>query len=255
MSLALVSLMAIAAPQAVAPLPEGYEQIHVGDPRIDARRLRPYRGAWRIREQQPDGSFKEVERSSERVDIITRDGRRLWRQVQHETLGNSGVSGMTALTDYRSFAPLIAELRDDRDGSVKRLTYSGRDATLECGGHLCPATLTAPATGTTKRPMPLAEPGFDYWGGSYGLLFATLPLKVGAKLRVPVVHPVQGLIQLRVEVTGIEKVNAGGGRMVDAFRIVTPQTGWVYHVSKKAPYWLRLEYKMQSGAIQITERV
>jgi len=255
MSAHFVSMMIAIAQPTPTSLPEGYQQIWVGDPRVDARSLRPYRGVWRIREQQADGSFKEVERSEERVDAIDRDGRRLWRQAQHETIGNTGVSGMSVLTDFGSFAPLVAEQRDERDGSVKRLTYSGRDATIECGGHLCPPNMKAPATGTVSRTMPLSEPGFDYWGGSYGLLFATLPLRLGAKFRVPVVHPQQGLIQLRVEVTGIERVNAGGGRMVNAYRIVTPQTGWVYHVSKKAPYWLRLEYKMQSGMIQITERV
>lgn len=251
----VLSMMIAGAPAAAAPLPEGYQQIRVGDPRVTGRSLRPYRGAWRIREQQADGSFNEVERSNERVDAISQHGRRLWRQVQRETLGNSGVSGMIALTDFYSFAPLLAEQRDERDGSVKRLTYSVRDATIECGGHLCPPNMKAPTTGTVSRTMPLTEPGFDYWGGSYGLLFAILPLKVGAKFRIPVVHPQQGLIQLRVEVTGIEKMNAGDGRMVDAYRIITPQTGWVYHVSKKPPYWLRLEYKMQSGMIQITERV
>src|SRR3954467_10776241 len=104
MGMILVSLVAATVPAAAPPLPAGYQQIHLGDPRIDARRLRSYGSAWRIREQQADGSFKEVERSDERVDVIVKEGRRVWRQIQHETSGNSGASGMLALTDYRSFS-------------------------------------------------------------------------------------------------------------------------------------------------------
>ena len=234
---------------------DGYQQLSVGDPRIDARKLKPYAGQWRVVEKRLDGSQVEVERSSEKVDRVRNKGRRVWRQIQHETFGNTGTSDMTVLTDASSFAPLLAEQKDVRDGSLKRISYHGREIGIECGGHLCPPTIKAPAQGTIRHAVRTDAAPFDYFGGSYGILFAVLPLKVGARFRVPVYSPAQGLIWLRVEVTGTERVNAGGGRMVEAFRVVTPQNGWVYHVSKKPPYWLRLEYRMPSGVIQITERV
>jgi hypothetical protein len=244
--------MSAQAPQQPVNLSD-YEPITVGDARIDARAMRPFEGQWRVVETGPNGVAVEIERSSERVDRIRKDGRSFWRQVQHEIAGNSGISDMLVLTDGRTFAPLIAEQRDVRDGSLKRISYDGPAVTVECGGHLCPPKIEAPANGTGSKSFRLDNPVFDYWGG----IFATLPLKVGAKYRLPAFHPVQGLIWLRVEVTGEEEVNAGGGRMKKAFRIVTPQTGWVYHVSKSPPYWLRLEYRMQGkpGVVQVTERV
>ena len=251
-----VAVAAVQAPGSIVD-PNSYEQLPVGDPRIDASRLRPYEAQWRIVETGADGKSVEVERSSEKVDVIRQNGRKLWRQVQHEISGNTGTSDLLVLTDHRSFAPLVADQRDVRDGSLKQIRYNGSTVTIECGGHLCPPKMDPPAVGTASKTFATDAAPFDYWGGTFGLLFATLPLKAGAKYSIPVFHPVQGLIRLRVEVTGEEVVSAGGGRKMKAFRIVTPQTGWIYHVSKSPPYWLRLEYHMQAkpGVVQVTERI
>jgi hypothetical protein len=255
MCIALAILAAIAAGSPPTEVVD-YVNLSVGDPRVDAKSLRSFRGTWRVLEKKGEGPLVEVERSSEKFDRVRLNGRLLWRDTQHETTGNSGMSDMLLLADAVSFAPVLVEQKDVRDGSLKRIRYGSDGAAIECRGNLCPPNVTAPANGTTTRTVATGVPTFDYWGGSYGLLFATLPLKVGAKFLVPVFHPVQGLIRLKVDVVGKERVNAGGGRTADAFRIITPQTGWIYHVSKQPPYWLRLEYtKKADGVFQVSERV
>lgn len=245
-----ISLSALAA---TAAQPESVPGPQPAVP--NAASLEPFSGAWRIVEIAPDGTRKIVEESTDRLERAAVDGRDVWRQVQHETAGNSGISDVVVLTDARSFEPLLSEWRDTRDGSFRTVRHSGTVAELSCGGHLCPPDLIPPPSGPAKRRTEMAEQAFDYWGGSYGLLFATLPLAEDYSAMVPVFHPMRGLIRLKVEVTGIESVGAGGGRTVSAFRVVTPLTGWVYHISLKPPYWLRLEYRKPDGTIQITERI
>ncbi len=258
--LLLLSAAAAEAQPAATPAAEPQRvRIGVGDPAIDASRLRPYSSRWRIVEIKPGGTRTEVERSTEKFERITWNGRRAWRQVQRETKGNSGVSGLTIIADYKSFAPILVESRDTRDGSFKRISYRGESVLLECAGHLCPPGMTPAGPGlTASRTTNMASAVFDFWGGSFGLLFAALPLSPNLAASVPVFHPVQGLIWLKVDVAGVEQADAGRGRRVAAYRVVTPQTGpkgWVYHVSTSPPYWLRLEYVMPEGTTQITERV
>jgi hypothetical protein len=196
-----------------------------------------------------------VEESTDRLERARVGGRKVWRQVQHETAGSSPMTDVVVLADARTFEPLLSEWRNIHDGAFRTVRHRGATVELSCGGHLCPPDLPQPPSGPATRITAMAGPAFDYWGGSYGLLFATLPLAEHYAATVPVFHPMRGLIRLKVEVAGIEPVDAGGGRMVPAFRLVTPQTGWVYHVSLAPPYWLRLEYRKPDGTIQITERV
>lgn len=250
-------LIASAASAQTAPAPAGERvPVSVGDASLRAAELQPFSGNWRVVEIAPDGTRTEIDRSADRLEAGVHEGRPVWRQLQHETSGNTGISHVTVIADRATFAPLTAEWRDVRDGSLRRLTYRDGSLHIECGGHLCPPNMTAPAAGAvTERDQPLTGPGFDYWGGSYGLLFALLPLAPGSRFTVPVVHPVQGLFPLQVDVGALEQVDAGGGNMVAAYRVTTPQTGWVYHVSDRPPYWLRLEYVKRDGTRQITERI
>jgi len=63
------------------------------------------------------------------------------------------------------------------------------------------------------------------------------------------------LIRLRVDVEAKEVVKAANGKPIEAYRLRTPLTGWVYHVTDRPPYWVRLEYAQPDGTRQITERL
>ena len=82
-----------------------------------------------------------------------------------------------------------------------------------------------------------------------------MPLKSESSYKLPVLHPARGLIRLRVDVEAKETIQAANGAPIDAYRLRTPLTGWVYHVTDRPPFWLRLEYSRPDGTRQITERI
>lgn len=225
-------------------------QLKVGD--LDSSRFRPYRSFWRVVEIAADGTASEAHRSLDLFELVMVGGRRAWRQTQHDLAPGQPAGSLHALTDFRTFAPIEALTRGP-EGAYRHLRYAAEKVQLECRANLCPPD--ARTGEVVRREIPTAEPTFDYWGGSFGLLFAGLPLEVGKSFLVPVFHPVRGLIQLRVDVEAFEAIKAANGETIDAYRLRTPLTGWTYHISELPPYWVRLEYARPDGSRQITERL
>jgi len=222
-------------------------QLRVGD--LDAARLHPYVSKWRVVEIAPDGTAKEVQRSFDQLARVRLDGRLVWRQHQYEIPSGGSFDGNS---DLRTFAPIDAYERA-ADGGYRKLRYEPSVVHLECRGSRCPPDLRDGAV--HRRDIQTDVATFDYWGGTYGLLFAALPLKVGKSFLVPVFHPARGLIQLRVDVESRETIEAANGARIKAYRLRTPLTGWIYHLTDKPPYWVRLEYKRPDGSTQITKGI
>lgn len=222
-------------------------QLKVGD--LDSSRLKPYVSEWRVVEVAKDGIAKESQRSFDRLAKVTVQGRPAWRQHQYELPSGGGFEGHS---DFKTFAPIDAYERA-ADGGYRKLTYRADSVHLECRSSRCPPDLRDGAV--HRREIATAQATFDYWGGTYGLLLALVPLEVGKSYALPVLHPARGLIQLRVDVEGRETIKAANGDSIDAFRLRTPLTGWVYHLTDGPPYWVRLEYARPDGTRQITERL
>lgn len=217
----------------------------------DSSGFEPFAGEWRVVEIDAQGVARAAERSTDRLEAIVHAGRPAWRQVQHEI---SGPSGVTVVTDRATFAPISAETRNDSDGSFKRFTYYPDRVVVECAGSLCPPAVPVETGQVASRSIPTGVATYDYWGGSFGLLFAALPLAPGYRTTLPVFHAGIGAMNLQITVEAEEMVEVGDERIL-AFRIRTEPTGWIYHVARSAPYWLRLEYARPDGTRQITERV
>lgn len=222
-------------------------QLEVGD--LDASRLKPYVSEWRVVEVGADGTSRETQRSFDQLAKVRLSGKLAWRQHQYEIPAGGSFDGNA---DFKTFAPIDAFERA-ADGGYRKLAYGTTQVHLECRSSRCPPDLR---DGTVhRRDMPTDAATFDYWGGTYGLLLALVPLKVGQSYVLPVFHPARGLIQLRVDVEAREVIKAANGAPISAFRLRTPLTGWVYHVTDKPPYWVRLEYSRPDGTRQITERL
>jgi hypothetical protein len=158
------------------------------------------------------------------------------------------------VADRATFAPRSVEARDARDGSFRHTVFEGTRVSITCGGHLCPANMTSrSATDTGSRADSLAVAPFDYFNGSYGMLFAVLTLHEGDHLALPVYHPLRGLFWLSVDVGQREEVRVGA-RSYAVWEVRTPQTGFVYKISNAPPYWIRLDVRMPDGSRQRYER-
>lgn len=234
--------VANAAVPSSAPVP-----IRIGD--LDASRLKPYISTWRVVEVAPDGNRRVTQSSFDQLAKVTINGTRAWRQHQYEVPAGGSFDGHS---DFTTFAP-IDSLERAADGGYRRLRYEREVVHLECRASRCPPDLRDGAV--HRRDIPTATGTFDYWGGTYGLLLALVPLKVGSSFLLPVLHPARGLIELRVDVEARETITAANGAPIKAYRLRTPLTGWVYHVTDKPPYWVRLEYALPDGSRQITERL
>jgi hypothetical protein len=222
-------------------------QLKVGD--LDASRLKPYVSLWRVVEVAADGSSKVTQRSFDQLARAKVDGRPVWRQYQYEMPAGGSFD---AFSDLRTFAPLSA-LERAADGGYRDLRYSAAKVHLECRSSRCPPDLRDGAV--HSRDIATDVAAFDYWGGTYGLLLALVPLQPGKSFLLPVFHPARGLIQLRVDVERKETIKAANGAAIEAYRLEVPLTRWTYHVIDKPPYWVRLEYARPDGTRQITERL
>lgn len=234
---------AVAAP--AAPI-----EIKVGD--LDASPLKPYVSEWRVVEIAADGTSRVTQRSFDQLARATVDGRALWRQHQYELPRGASTGSFDGHSDFLTFAPVDA-LERAPDGGYRHLRYEPTVVHLECRGSRCPPD--ARDGQVHRRDVATEIATFDYWGGTYGLLFAALPLEVGKSFQVPVFHPARGLIRLQVDVEAFETIKAANGDAIEAFRLRTPLTGWIYHVSRRPPYWVRLEYSRPDGTRQVTERL
>jgi hypothetical protein len=144
------------------------------------------------------------------------------------------------------------ESRDARDDSFASTRFSEARADVICAGHLCPRDLASPSPrDTTRKSVPLGRLVFDYWGSSFGLLFAGMVLAPGTVATLPVYHPLRGVILLDVSVGDSAQRDRGDGRMVTAFAVrVRQQPGFLYYVSREAPYWVSLDLTRPDGSRQ-----
>ena len=234
-----------AAPASGAIIP-----VNLGE--LDASRLRPYVSQWRVVEIAPTGTSRETQRSYDQLAKVSLGGRTVWRQHQYDLAPGQPGGSFDAHSDTRTFAPIDA-LERAGDGGYRQLRYEPSVVHLECRGSRCPPD--ARDGQVHRRDIPTETATFDYWGGTYGLLLALLPLKPGTSYAVPLLHPARGLIRLQVDVEARETIKAANGAPIAAYRLRTPLTGWVYHVTDRPPFWVRLEYSRPDGSRQITERL
>lgn len=179
------------APAAIRPLPDGI-------------RLRPDHACYTIYAQQ-GGQQKDVGVTAQTIESVQIGGRALWRIVVHQRLGNGRFDMRDELVlDRASLRPVSLEtLRNGKP--YVRLHYEEKRVTGERWDD---------AGASHKVDQPLTEPVWE--GDLYGPTFASLPLAVGAKFRIPFYQYDKGLGAFTVEVKGMERVATPAGP-VDAW--------------------------------------
>src|SRR5438270_1265426 len=147
----------------------------------DGSRLRPDHACYTIYAQQGPQQ-KDVGITSQTIEPAQVGGRKAWRVVVHQRLGNGRFDLRDELLlDRASLRPL--SLETVRNGKLYvRLHYADQRVTGERWDD----------SGAKREvDQPLPEPVWE--GDLYGPTFASLPLAAGAKFRVPFYQYDKGL--------------------------------------------------------------
>lgn len=233
------------------------DTLRPGDPRVDARHIVPHTNHWSITYQTPDGHVvpggpSRVASWFDTVTIDKLDGRAALHRRQVLRVASGAVMEIIdTWIDRRTFAPI--ETRSyypaQRTESLRR--YAGVHVT-----GFDPDS-TAP-NGRKLVDTVLAEPVFDFFGGSYDLLLSAFPLRAGFRAVFPAdLGGATGGVALTwvaVTVTGKEEVDGGSIGRVSAWHVVTDSTSlgrFEFWIAEKSPYMIRMMYIGPRGGRQI----
>ncbi len=212
--------------------------ITVGDPAIPWTRLNPQSDSKRVVLHQ-GGSQRVIGTTEEIIEWIEFGGKpALWRTQTLETDLWPSRTGITVV-ERATFAPLAH--REHSGEQIVSIEYSG---TVVRGSRQLPSGQGVPIQAV------LPGPAFELH--SVEMILRLLPLGEGFAARLPAysAHR-EGLFWVALRATGQERVDAGGGRAVDAWVVEvdfgpTRQTYWV---GGEPPELLRQSSLLEDGAV------
>ena len=212
----LALILILVAVQATAEPLEG-PLLPVGDPALDGKRLGRYTAKW-TQSVLREGEWTEVAVLTETARPTRRNGRAVLEHVQ-QTEAASGVQvENTMIFDHATLAPL--KLSQQISGGPPQ---APRERLFEFDGHKV-RTRTTKADGQVEdAEAELASPMF--YGMTFGLVLAALPLEEGYRAKLPVLMPQQGNTKYWIiaRVVGRERFETGEGKTVEAW---TVETDW-----------------------------
>lgn len=222
----LVLLPALA--WAEAPAPSAPAVVKVGD--LDGTFIRPVSIQWKISQTTPKGDTLDWGTSTYEVQLLEMEGRQVLKRTQVITT-KKGTTTDVAVADRRTFAPLRSE--ESSASSQVRYDFTGDRVKVERSGDVHGDARSA----EVKLDMPV----FDFNLGMYELQLAALPLAEGYAARLPTLQYPQKVEWSTVKVTGREKVDAGGGRQMEAWvvEVLIPGFREVVWLAKEPPYILK----------------
>lgn len=209
--------------------------VRVGDGTVDGSFLRPYNNAWFYSATLADGSIAPQGIWSDHMQWTKVDGKQEMLRVQ----GTSYISGVSDVLinvfDPTTLIPIKSETHRI-DGTIFTRTFDGAHVT----------SVTLANVKDHKRPdaADLPQAVYDFNGGMYGILLASLPLKVGLKGTLPAVADQDNTLSMEpFEVLRQETVSAGMRGMVKAWVVDSAKPGnyvMRFWLMKKPPYIIKL---------------
>jgi hypothetical protein len=233
-ALACLSLPALSLPAKAAEPAE----IKVGDPAVDGSFIKAYKNGWKITQYTPTGQSVEGGTWTDEVQIVDDHGRSAIKRIQvKKGLKNSYTS--INVVDHKTLAPISTELTEVT-GYHCKIDFNGTHVTADHTGTF-PGDPTPPQG---KTELTLATPAFDFAGGLFGLLFASLPLHEGYTGKFPsFVDEGDKIDSQTFTVLGKQTVPAGPGKQAETWKVRTVLGGFTmdFFVTKEPPYVIRLE--------------
>lgn len=209
--------------------------VPVGDPAVNGLVLRPYQNRFLQSTERPDGTIGQGISWTDVLEETNLQGRPLWRRtiVVYRDSDGAILSTGSALFDRRTLAPV---------SSSEKLAESDY-------WHLDFTTDSRAAAGVrTVQRVPrfiqwsAAQPAFDLYNGTFGLVLAALPLRDGETGTMPaVLDSKEGVGEVAFSVTGREVLSFGGVDVqAGVVRVDDAGGSSVYWLRQEGPFLLKI---------------
>jgi hypothetical protein len=223
--------------------------ITVGDARVDASFIKPYKNRWK--ETLATSDHRIIDRGvwSDEVQYAEYQGRRVLKRVITVTRPSGKVEvTFTLMVDPRTFEPVMTE--ENRGGqSLLRFDFQGR----RVSGRRPPQVLGGqPRAIEVKLPTRV----FDFYGGMNDLFLAVLPLREGYAAKIPCFSGTIGpeadpkaITWTMMEVKRREPITTGSGEKVMAWVVETNTAVGFYKVwvTREPPYVIKTVFLGPGG--------
>jgi hypothetical protein len=233
LSMALVLSFSLAQSPSPSPI-----TIKPADSVADGSILKPYKNAWKVMYAFPGKDPFLVGTWSDELSEIEIDCRHLLKRSQVATYSKYHITSTNInVFDPKTVAPVYTEFQRSDSGEWARRDFAGAVVKYRRGKS---PDKTDSETGELKMDVPI----FDYHGGMYGVLLATLPLKEGFVGTIPTLSEDGNKFQWVTFAVGKqESVEAGPSKQVMAWPVEIDepdQSHSIFWLSKDAPYVIKL---------------
>ncbi len=232
---------AAASPSAVVEQ-GGAARIEVGDNQVTGANLKPCTNLWKITQQRPGGPAQDVGTWSDSLEKTTYHGQPAMKRTQIAKYTKKDGLQLTFVSvfDPKTMEPFSFDYARTDTGDVRHVVFQHETVTYQ---HT-----ESKGAKPQEEAAKLDRRVFDFYGGMYGLLISTLPLKEGYTAEIPTLDTNKMNIDwVPVRVKGHETIEAGPGKKAETWVVETPtklyghMTWWV---TKQAPYVIKGEVEV-----------
>ena len=211
--------------------------IRMGDGTVDGSILKPYNNVWLYTLTDTDGRVIPQGMWSDHLQMTKVDGRPAFLRVQGTTFVNGRTSSTLNVFDPMTLQPFSSR-QQGVNGQTQTRTFTG--------SHLKSERAEKLGETATTHEVDLGVTPYDFNGGMYGMLLATLPLKTGLTGAFATVEESEDKAAVdSFKVLGQEDINAGALGAVKTWKVISERPGqyrMTFWLTKTAPYIIKLEY-------------
>jgi len=209
--------------------------------KVNGSFIRPYTNQWKTTRVDSNGNKTLVYKLwTDYGQVIEIDGVKYFHRVQ-DLYNASGqiVDSWTNLVVHRTLLPKMTQ----------RLSPTGKFMHVVFNPGKIQGRKPKASQGIESTPIniDLQQPLYDWT--LYGMLLVGLPLEPNTHHTLPCINLFTGKeIQLKTTIKTKETVTGAKGKKLKAWRVETNQN-MVFWLTKKAPYVIRLEYKVGNAVL------
>ena len=222
----------------VRPQAGSTQTLHVGDHLVKGGLIKPYKNRWKVTLATPSGQTTNAGTWTDEVEIIDFNGRRVLRRTQVKMNPRKPFETIINVVNPKTFAPIMSESKSS-DGTFWRRDFDGQSVRGE--------ELEKPGGSSKHFEAKLDVPVFDFFGGMYGLLLRTFPLKERYEITFPCEFQdssgKETVHWTTARVVNKERIAAGADKTVNAWVVDTeiPAAGtYRFWLAENPPYIIRL---------------
>lgn len=213
----------------------------VAQHQVDGSFIKACTNQWKVTSTNAKGKQQLVyKRWTDYIQLINIDGVRHIHRVQDLYNAQGKLTDTwTNMVNHQTLLPKLS-MRNNPQGGFFHYEFTqnsiiGRKSKTPKGGGVVPVKIA------------LQKPLYDWT--LYGILLVGLPLEANTSHTLSIINFQSGKPdQLKVQIKTKEKVPAGKGKTIKAWRVETNKN-LVFWLSKKVPYVIRLELKNKDATL------